>query len=180
MKHAFSKGFTLIELLVSITIIAVVLAVAMPNLLGMRQRARDAKRKAELNEVKKALQLYFTDFNRYPSANMMSPNIMGCGTAGTLLCPQGCANEFAAGGSSWCSDATVYMKRFPRMSGTNYGWNYMMYSPSGNTFCLTAVLENTMDPDIATSQAKCATSCTDMAMTQRCGDQAGEYCTCDD
>ncbi|MFA5103139.1 MAG: type II secretion system protein, partial [Candidatus Thermoplasmatota archaeon] len=43
------QGFTLIELLVAIAIMAVIMALAFPNYLSARERARDTKLKAEMN-----------------------------------------------------------------------------------------------------------------------------------
>ena len=53
-----SQGFSLLELLVVIAIIAVILAVAVANFVGARQRARDVRKKAELTQLKSALRLY--------------------------------------------------------------------------------------------------------------------------
>ena len=66
-KDAF--GFTLIELLVVVFIIGVLAAVVMPNLMGARQRARDAKRKRDLEAVKSALRMYYNDNQVYPTGN---------------------------------------------------------------------------------------------------------------
>ncbi len=60
------KGFTLIELLVVIFIIGVLTAVVLPNLIGARQRGRDAKRKQDLESIKNALRLYYNDNQAYP------------------------------------------------------------------------------------------------------------------
>src|SRR3989304_4722403 len=79
--NKMKKGFSLIELLVVITIIAALVAVALPNFLGARQRARDAKKKAELRELKSALRLYYNDFNSYPGGT--GYYIKGCGATGT-------------------------------------------------------------------------------------------------
>lgn len=52
------KGFTLIELLVVISIIGILATLLIANLGGVRERARDAKRKNDLNQIQKALELY--------------------------------------------------------------------------------------------------------------------------
>ena len=62
------KGFTLVELLVVISILATLMAVLLPNLMGSRQRARDSKKIQELQTVKNALRLYYNDEQIYPGA----------------------------------------------------------------------------------------------------------------
>jgi len=60
-------GFTLIELLVVISIIAVLTAVLLPNLVGIRGRAADTRKKADLKDFQSALRLYYNDNQVYPS-----------------------------------------------------------------------------------------------------------------
>ncbi|MFA7169526.1 MAG: prepilin-type N-terminal cleavage/methylation domain-containing protein [Candidatus Paceibacterota bacterium] len=54
------KGFTLIELLVVISIIGVLSTIAMTSLNGARAKARDARRRTEIGEIKKALEIYYS------------------------------------------------------------------------------------------------------------------------
>lgn len=63
-----NKGFTLIELLVTMTIVAVLAALALVSLQGSRKGARDAKRKADLEEIRAALEMYRADRGDYPAA----------------------------------------------------------------------------------------------------------------
>ncbi len=144
------KGFSLIELIVVIAITAVLLAVALPNLLSARERARDAKRKQEAQEMKTALRLYYTDHQAYPpggSGGIGKLNyIAGCGPNPTpVVCP--CVSgsttvDFAAGAS--CEN--VYMKRFPSEFGSNT-INYHQGLTGSDDFCIDALLENAGDPD---------------------------------
>lgn len=62
-------GFTLVELLVTISILATLIAVLLPNLMGSRQRARDSRRIQELAAVKNALRLYYNDNQSYPDGD---------------------------------------------------------------------------------------------------------------
>jgi len=68
MKNKRKKGFSLVELLVVISIIAILTAILMPNLMGARERARDAKRKQDLDAIKTALRLFYNDVQNYPIA----------------------------------------------------------------------------------------------------------------
>lgn len=160
MKHTqkTSDGFTLIELLVSIAVIATIIGLSLPNFLGARIRARDARRKAELGQLKTALLLYYHDYKIFPPSVLSGGTgkmnyISGCGVSGTDVCPSTCTVDFAAGGSG-CD--TVYMTNFPSELGTSM---FYYQVNSGVDFCLKGTLENTSDSDIASSQARCATKC---------------------
>ncbi len=150
------KGFTLIELLIVIAIIATILAFAVPNFLGARQRAGDAKKKSEMQQFKQALRLYYNDYNSYPadSGGPLYTIIKGCGALGTGNCPCSTSVDFAAGGTG-C--VVVYMKKFPSDFGSS-----MYYYRGTNTddFCLKVPLDNASDAEIAKSQTRCATPCT--------------------
>lgn len=175
------NGFTLIELLVVIAIIATMLAVALPNFLGARERARDAKRKAEMNQLKSALRLYYNDYQKYPNnfngGTGKLNYVSGCGASGILPCPGTVAScttlDFAAGGAG-CD--IIYMKKFPSELGSNM---YYYEAPDlvGNDFCLKVTLDNASDADIAVSQTRCATACT--AANAACTGSR-TYCACSD
>lgn len=61
------RGFTLIELLVVIAIIGLLASVVMASLNGVRAKGRDAKRRADMKEIYKALELYYDTNGSYPS-----------------------------------------------------------------------------------------------------------------
>ena len=65
------KGFTLIELLVVVSVIAVLsgLVLSVVNTAGIRARARDSQRAADLKKIQVALELYFSDYRNYPSSS---------------------------------------------------------------------------------------------------------------
>lgn len=133
------KAFTLIELLIVIAIIGILAAFMFTNLQGSRERARDARRKGDLNAIQSSLRLYYNDHQSFPLSTSPSYNITG-----------------ASWGSSFLDSAngTTYMGSVPEDPNTNTGAKYKYYS-NGNTYVLAAVLENKSDPDAEESQDRC-------------------------
>ncbi len=69
------KGFTLIELLVVIAVIGLLSSIVLVSMKDVRAKARDAKRKQEISQIMKALELYYLDNGQYPaSGGASSPN----------------------------------------------------------------------------------------------------------
>ena len=62
-----SSGFTLIELLVVIAIIGILSSVVLASLNSARAKARDAKAKSELAQVRTALNFYLDKFGTMPT-----------------------------------------------------------------------------------------------------------------
>ena len=140
------NGFTLIELLVVISIIGVLTAIILPNMMNMRERARDSKRKAALKELKTALRLYYNDYQEYP-ANYKDgevDGIQGCGNDGKQNCSWG--GTFSAGNTP-----TIYMKQLPSDNLKTYHYE----RHGDDNFYAWIELENTSDPDIEKSQNEC-------------------------
>ena len=60
------RGFTLIELLIVVGIIAILSAIAVPNLLEAQTRSKVSRAKAELRTIAGALETYHVDNHQYP------------------------------------------------------------------------------------------------------------------
>lgn len=116
MPLARNKAFTLIELLVVIAIIGILAALILVSFSGARAKARDAVRKSDLSQVKRALELYNADNGSYPSA--IYPNV--------------------------ATTSTTYLKRTPLDPITNSQYRYLA-TASGTVvtdFAIAADLED--------------------------------------
>lgn len=74
----FNKGFTLIEILVAATILALLSALAIANFSTANKSSRDARRKADLEQVRTALELYRSQNGYYPTGSgwvVLSPTL---------------------------------------------------------------------------------------------------------
>lgn len=60
------RGFTLIELLVVITIIGILAAIALPNYIKAKDKAKEVQVKSSLHTIQVAIERYHTDFEKYP------------------------------------------------------------------------------------------------------------------
>ena len=63
-----TKGFTLMELLAVIAIIAILSAIIVPVFMRAKHAAKKNADISSMNELRTALQLYYTDFGSYPPA----------------------------------------------------------------------------------------------------------------
>ena len=67
------RGFTLIEILIVVAIVAVLSSLVLVGLSSVQKKSRDARRVADLNQVQKAVQLYFQRCGFYPGGTNCSP-----------------------------------------------------------------------------------------------------------
>ncbi|MEA2056587.1 MAG: prepilin-type N-terminal cleavage/methylation domain-containing protein [Patescibacteria group bacterium] len=133
------SGFTLIELLVVIFIIGILSSVILVNIAGVRNRAKDTRRKGELNSLKKALRLYYNDNQAYPAE----------GDGHTIN------DTYVTGNKFWDSTSeTVYMKALPET------YRYDVDSSDYDSFRLRVDLENISDEVIEESQDRCPATIT--------------------
>ncbi len=134
MKKSKFLGFTLIELLVVIAIIGVLASLILVNFNAARERTRDAQRKSDLDQIKKALRMYYNDHNNYP------PNL--------------------SWESPFQSDdgEMIYMRILPQDPKEGESYNYAQ-TADGQDFCLWATLENKDDGDAVKSKERCS-NCT--------------------
>lgn len=80
LRNKNKAGFTLIELLVVIAIIGLLASVVLLALNGARAKSRDAKRLADVRQMASAIEIFFNDYNSYPtnsSTSYLVPNYIG-------------------------------------------------------------------------------------------------------
>lgn len=71
------RGFTVIEIIITITVMGILLILAVVNLNATQIKARDDERKADVEAIASALEIYFktgvsttTNFGRYPNTGI--------------------------------------------------------------------------------------------------------------
>lgn len=64
-RRKTKNGFTLIELLVVISIVGILSSVAMTTLNGARAKARDARRRSDLDQIALAMDMYYVEYRTF-------------------------------------------------------------------------------------------------------------------
>lgn len=130
MNYKLKFGYTLIELLIVIAIIGILTAILTTNLQAVRARARDTRRKQDLSTIQQALRLYYHDNQAFP----------------------------VTGNTTWNTSASItYLSAIPTdPSSTSTSTIPYNYVSDGTTYTLSTTLENTSDPDLSSSQARCS------------------------
>lgn len=147
-----NRGFTLIELLVVIAIIGVLATIIVASFTSAQRRGRDARRKADMDAIKKALALWKLDTppgNLYPS----------CPGDLDTTCTITTATNF---NTVPRAITPTYIRTVPQdpLGGTFF-YTYDPGTCSGGlgstcaAYTLYAVLENSTDPSDTTSQTAC-------------------------
>lgn len=80
------NGFTFIEILVVVTIIAILTTIGTVSYSAVSRRSRDAKRLADLEQIRAALELCRTEEGTYPSDDIITDNEIVC-SGNTYLSP---------------------------------------------------------------------------------------------
>jgi type IV pilus assembly protein PilA len=71
---ARAAGFTLVELMIVVAIIGILAAIAIPNFMRMRERAKIAEAKANLGAIRVTETAYFSEYDRYVGNQAQYPD----------------------------------------------------------------------------------------------------------
>lgn len=85
MLNKSKWGFTLVELLITVSVLGILSAAAYVGVGEVRKTIRDNKRRADLNEVARALELFKADYGQYPSNNYYSTTYYDDGREDVLM-----------------------------------------------------------------------------------------------
>ena len=130
LKTKNATGLSLIEILVVTAILMIVLIAGLWQFSTQMAKGRDARRKADLDRIKKAYEDYATDYSQYPPF-------------GTL---DSCGDSSATALAS-------YLPEIPCDPADGSPYLYVPYPDFGDTsggFRVYAKLEQELDPDVAT------------------------------
>jgi general secretion pathway protein G len=80
------RGFTFVELLVVVTIIVLLSAIGLASYSQVNKKARDSKRKSDLEQIRTALEIYRTDQGSYPASGAGDGSLdLSCTTGSETL-----------------------------------------------------------------------------------------------
>ena len=129
-------AFTLIELIIVIAILGILSSLISGNFITSLKKGRDTKRKNDLDQVQKALEMYYEDNNEYP-ATVPFP--------GELCHPTG-----------GCSTQN-YMFNIPQDPKTDY--TYFYESSDQTYYKIYSYIENDQDEGPGVNQVGYGVSC---------------------
>lgn len=134
-------GFTLIELIVVIAILGILASIGLTSFQTSQMKSRDAKRKSDLEQVQRALEMYYNDVGAYPNSTA----------------PGGTIGSFSWGVEFKDAKDTVYMKELPKdpTGSTEYCYKSVVAPTPATSYQLYAKLENSQDPKCLGGQSMC-------------------------
>lgn len=159
VRVAKNSGFTLIELLVVMAIIGILAVIAIGSFTSSQIKARDASRKNDLEQIGRALEIYYSDKDEYPD-HSVDFEIIGCDVK-PAICKWG---------AQWSDGSTtIYMAELPMDPTPGLFYHYLS---DGVSYQLYARLGNDQDQSIPTDSGDPANYSID------CGSCGDSSCDC--
>lgn len=120
------RGFTIVELLIVIVVIGILAAITIVAYNGVQARAQDSHRLAEMNKLRKGLEVYFTLNGQYPQCN-------GADSCTSTGWSQAGGDDIAA------LPVTPPVRKDPKNADSQWGYYYArLYTKTGaNTYAYT-------------------------------------------
>ena len=119
------RGFTLIVLLVVISILGLILALSVYGMQEARRASLDSKRKADIEQIRGALEMYKADCGEYP---------------------QNLGTTIVGNGDSGCPISNIYLSTVP--TDPNYPDRSYYYSQTSQSYIICAALEQPPSPSM--------------------------------
>ena len=132
-KKTAKAGFTLIELLVVIAIIGILASVVLASLNSGRQKARDAKKAADLRQIQSVM-IQLADDSATIGYDVAK--VTGCTTVGS------------------CIDSSKVTKYFPTLPKNPTGADYLFFG-GVTSFCTSVDYENDTAKGFACDEEQC-------------------------
>jgi len=133
-------SFTLIEIMIVIAILGVLASIISGNFITSLKKGRDARRKADLEQTQRALEMYYEDMKAYPTAAI---------TPGFPFGNKFCQTEN-------CSNDKIYMQKVPTDPKSNFNYQYLS---DGTYYRLFSCIENSLDQGEGVSQEGFVSGC---------------------
>lgn len=135
------RGFTLVELLVVVAIISILTIITVAQFQTAQKKANDADRKGDLSALAKALEMYYTDYGKFPTAS-----------AGGIIQVTDNGKAVGVNNAVWGGTFTdngsppyIYMKVMPMEKNKSLPLYCYVTDATGTEFGLFAMMENTTD-----------------------------------
>ena len=140
-----NRGFTLIELLVVIAIIGLLANMAVMSIQNARLKSRNTRRIADVSNIQKALELYFSSMRTYPP------------TPGTVLGGSSALTLSSGNGFAATASGDTFMVKVPADPGIDSGsYAYTYTLGTASTYTITfGITEKTGRLTCATYSATC-------------------------